>query len=165
MRRALAYLTSELEPSGSIPELRAKAYGLYLLTRTGQVKTKEAKALRDALVAEPAESWQGDLAALFLAATFQQLNLENDAQKLLTGVALDREVESDYRNHYDALTERGFVLYLRSKHFPARAKALDPSSLLGLADELAKFNTLSAGALLLGLDAYAQIVRPRRGGR
>jgi uncharacterized protein YfaS (alpha-2-macroglobulin family) len=164
MRRALAYLTSELEPSGSIPELRAKAYGLYLLTRTGQVKTKEAKALRDALVAEPAESWQGDLAALFLAATFQQLNLENDAQKLLAGVALDREVESDYRNHYDALTERGFVLYLLSKHFAARAKALDPSSLLGLADELAKFNTLSAGALMLGLDAYAQIVPPASDG-
>jgi uncharacterized protein YfaS (alpha-2-macroglobulin family) len=164
MRRALAYLTSELEPGGSIPELRAKAYGLYLLTRTGQVKTKEAKALRDALVAEPAESWQGDLAALFLAATFQQLNLENDAQKLLAGVALDREVEDDYRNHYDALTERGFVLYLLSKHFPARAKALDPSSLLGLADELAKFNTLSAGALMLGLDAYAQIVPPASDG-
>jgi uncharacterized protein YfaS (alpha-2-macroglobulin family) len=164
MRRALAYLTSELEPSGSIPELRAKAYGLYLLTRNGQVKTKEAKALRDALVAEPAESWQGDLAALFLAATFQQLNLETDAQKLLAGVALDREVESDYRNHYDALIERGFVLYLLSKHFPARAKALDPSSLFGLADELAKFNTLSAGALMLGLDAYAQIVPPASDG-
>ena len=111
MRRA----TAAAAPALAVAVLLAGCFDvqsadLFLLTRTGQVKTKEAKALRDALVAEPAESWQGDLAALFLAATFQQLNLETDAQKLLVGVALDREVESDYRNHYDALTEHGFTL-------------------------------------------------------
>jgi alpha-2-macroglobulin len=163
VRRALAYLASNLEPASDLPGLRAQAYGLYLLTRAGQVKTKEARALRDAFVAR-ADEGRGDLTAAFLAATFQQLNLEDEARKLLDGVALDRDVPTDYEHYYDALTERGFVLYVLSKHFPSRAKAIKPEALVALAGELAKFNTLSAGALILGLDAYAAIVPPASAG-
>src|SRR5262249_28411887 len=83
LRRALAHLAEDLEPASDVPALRAQAYGVYLLTRSGQVKTKEARALRDALVALPPASWRGDLAALFLAATFQQLNLDEETRKLL----------------------------------------------------------------------------------
>ena len=160
VRRALENLANDLAPTSDVPSLRAKAYGLYLLTRSGQVKTKEARALRDALVALPAESWNGDLAAVFLAATFQQLNLADEARKLLNGVGLERRVEPDYAHHYDTLTVDGFTLYLLAKHFPDRARAIDPEALAVLGDELAKFNTFSAGALMLGLDAYAQVVPP-----
>ena len=158
VRRALAGLAEDLAPTADLPALRAKTYGLYLLTRSGQVKTKEARALRDALVALPPASWQGDVAALFLAATFQQLSLEDEARKLLQGVAIERPVEPDFAHHYDLLAERGFALYLLAKHFPDRARALAPETLIGLADALATFNTFSAGALMLGLDAYAQVM-------
>jgi hypothetical protein len=131
MRRALAYFTSELEPSGSTPG--AAREGVRPLSphaeRAGEDEGGEGASRRARRRAGRVVA--GRPRRLFLAATFQQLNLENDAQKLLAGVALDREVEPDYRNHYDALTERGFVLYLLSKHFPARAKAIDPSSLQG----------------------------------
>lgn len=160
LKRALEFLATDLEPGDDLTALRATSYGLYLLTRSGQVKTKEARALRDALVEMPAEDWHGDLTAVLLAATFQQLNLETEANRLLDGVALDREVAADYANHYDALTERGLVLYLLAKHFPARARALPPAAIAGLAAEIEKFNTFSAGALILGLDAFAQIVPP-----
>lgn len=160
LRRAIDGFVAKLGETSDLPALRATAYGLYLVTRSGQVKTKEARALRDALLARPREEWRGDLAAAFLAATFQQLNLTADAQRLLDGVSLDRDVPADPANYYDALTERGLVLYLLAKHFPDRARAVDPAALSALATELAKFNTLSAGTMILGLDAFAQVVPP-----
>lgn len=159
-RRAIEGLAGKLGDAGDLPTLRATAYGLYLVTRSGQVKTREARAVRDALVAMPSDEWQGDLAALFLAATFQQLNLANDAQRLLAGVSLERDVPADPEHYYDELTERGLVLYLLSKHFPDRARDLRPETVASLAGELAKFNTLSAGLLVLGLDAFAQVAPP-----
>lgn len=159
MRRAIDGLAGTLEQPGSgLPGLRATAYALYLVTRSGQVKTKEARALRDTLVAT--DGWQGDLAALFLAATFQQLNLADEARRLLGGVSLTREVPADPAGYYDEPTERGLVLYLLAKHFPDRARAVPPDALTGLAQELAAFNTLSAGTLILGLDAFTQVVPP-----
>jgi uncharacterized protein YfaS (alpha-2-macroglobulin family) len=160
LRRAVDYLAANLEPGTDLTTLRATAYGLYLVTRSGQVKTPEARALRDALVARPKDEWQGDVAAVFLAATFQQLNLVQDAGRLLDGVSLERDVPADPASYYDALTERGFVLYLLAKHFPERARALPPDAIAGLARELAAFNTLSAGTLILGLDAFSQVVPP-----
>src|SRR5262249_48157872 len=47
-----------------------------------------------------------------------------------------------------------------AKHFPDRARALPPEDLAALAKELAAFNTLSAGTLILGLDAFTQVVPP-----
>jgi alpha-2-macroglobulin len=160
LRRALGYLASNLEPPSSLHDLRARAYFVYLLARSGQVKTAETRAIRDTLLAAQPDRWKGDVAAVLLAATFQQLNLEAEAARLLEGVAIDRPVRAAYEHYYDALTERGFVLYLLAKHFPARARALRPEALLGLADEVAKFNTLSAGALVLGLDAYGTVQPP-----
>ncbi len=160
LRRAIEGLVAKLGDTSDLPALRATAYGLYLVTRSGQVKTKEARAVRDALIALPRDQWRGDLAAAFLAATFQQLNLAQDAQRLLDGVSLDRPVQPDLTHYYDELTERGFVLYLLSKHFPDRARAVDPSALAALAGELAKFNTLSAATIVLGLDAFTQVVPP-----
>ncbi|MDX2170018.1 MAG: alpha-2-macroglobulin family protein, partial [Deltaproteobacteria bacterium] len=160
LRRALSALAQNLEPSDDLFELRTKSYGLYLLTRSGQVKLAEARALRDVLVALPAEQWNGSVAALFLAAVFKQLNLEDDAKPLLAGVALGRRGETDYDDFDDPLSRDGLTLYLLSKHFPDRARALPPDALLALGDEVAKFNTFSAGTVILGLDAYAQAVPP-----
>jgi alpha-2-macroglobulin len=160
VRRALDYLAANLDETSELPELRARSYGVYLLTRSGQVKTKEARTLRDALVRLPAAQWKGDLAALFLAATFQQLSLGDEARPLLDGVSLTRNVQDDWAHHYDALVERGFGLYLLARHFPERAQKIPAEALVALADEVARFNTFSAGALVLGLDAAATLVPP-----
>ena len=160
IRRALVYLAGNLAPDGELPALRARSYGLYLLTRSRQVKLSEARALRDALLQRPKQEWQGDIAALFLAAVFQQLNLEDDTRALLDGAGLEHVVQPDYDHYYDPLTADGFTLYLLSKHFPGRVRAFAPDALLKLGDEIAKFNTLSAGALILGLDAYSQAMPP-----
>jgi hypothetical protein len=94
----------------------------------------------------PAEQRQGDLAALFLAAVFQQLNLEDDSRApARRRPASGAVVAPDYDHYYDPLTADGFTLYLLAKHFPGRLRALPPDALLKLGDEIAKFNTLSAG--------------------
>ena len=60
MRRAFAYFAAQARAGRLDPRRCARRrYGLYLLTRSGQVKTKEARALRDALVARPADRLAG----------------------------------------------------------------------------------------------------------
>ncbi|MGP1665461.1 MAG: alpha-2-macroglobulin family protein, partial [Rhodanobacter sp.] len=62
-----------------------------------------------------------------------------------------------YSYYYDPLTRDASVLYLLSKHFPNRAKALSPRVMENIVWPLAhnQFNTLSSSMTVLALDAYA----------
>lgn len=161
LRRAFEFLGKNVESAeGELWELRAKAYALYLLTRNGQVKTDEARALRDALVTDG--EVPNDVAAVLLAATFQQLHLDADAEKLLANVSFESDLEPDYAHYDDPLVQRSLTLYVLAKHFPARARALPPGALLSLSTSVTagQFNTLSAALTILSLDAWAQVVPP-----
>jgi uncharacterized protein YfaS (alpha-2-macroglobulin family) len=162
-RRALDYLGTEAsEAEGDLSELRAKSYAVYLLTRAGQVKTKEARALRDTLLKEEPKRAKEDVAALFLAATFAQLHLDDEARQLLGGFSLDRTVEADYGGYDDTQIERALSLYLLSQHFPDRARSLPAASLLTVAEGVGAdaFNTLSSALMILALDAWSKVVPP-----
>jgi len=163
LHRALDYLETQVsEAEGDLSELRAKSYAVYLLTRAGQVKTKEARALREALLRDEPKGGRADVAALFLAATFGQLHLDDEAQRLLGGFSFDRKVEPDYRGYDDAQIERALSLYLLSEHFPDRARSLPVGTLLTLTEGVAnnQFNTLSSALLILALDAWSKVVPP-----
>ena len=163
LRRALDYLETTIgEADDELSALRAKSYAVYLLTRAGQIKTKEARALRDTLLRTEPKRGKEDVAALFLAATFKQLHLDEEAGRLLAGVSLDRKVEADYRGYDDAQTERALSLYLLSEHFPDRARSLPVERLLTVAEGVVgdQFNTLSSALLILALDAWSKVVPP-----
>ena len=150
------------ESLNSLDELRQRAYAVYLLTRQGNVTTNDLAAVQKRLQDAFPNDWKNDLAAAWLAASYELLKQDKEANQLIAGPqkALERKLSKEpyvYSYYYDPLTRDASVLYLLSKHFPNRAKALPPQVMENIVWPLAhnQFNTLSSSMTMLALDAYA----------
>ncbi|MFC5743338.1 alpha-2-macroglobulin family protein [Dyella tabacisoli] len=150
------------EGADSLESLRQRAYAVYLLTRQGNVTTNYLASVQKRLQDGYPKEWKNDLAAAWLAASYQMLKQDKQAneliagpQKLLTRNDTDRNWQYGY--YYDPLVRDASVLYLLAKHFPERAKALPPEALNNIVGPLQRgsFNTLSSAMTVLALDAYA----------
>ena len=140
---------------------RNRAYAIYLLTRNGAVTTPLVAGLRETLDAKYAATWKLDATASFMAATYQLLKQEKPAAELLG--PLTKQLENggaDYRYAYysDPTIRDAQLLYLLSRHFPARLKALDAKTFSRFVTPLAngRYNTLSASWSILAIDAMAR---------
>ena len=149
------------ESLDSLQDLRQRAYAVYLLTRQGNVTTNDLAAVQKRLQDAFPNDWKNDLAAAWLAASYELLKQDKEANQLIAGPQkqLERKLADDnyvYSYYYDPLTRDASVLYLLSKHFPERAKALPPQVLENIVWPLAheRYNTLSSAMTILALDAY-----------
>jgi uncharacterized protein YfaS (alpha-2-macroglobulin family) len=159
-------------PSQELQGLRVRAYAAYLLTRQMVVTTPILTSIRETLENRYAKQWQYDLAAAYLAASYQLQKQERQASNLI-----DRQVESlvkrtvvtsERRYYYDDPTVHDAqVLYLLARHFPARAKALPPEAMAAMVKPIADgwYNTLNSAYTILALDAYAGVVGPEAMGK
>jgi uncharacterized protein YfaS (alpha-2-macroglobulin family) len=151
------------ERLGTLDQLRQRAYAVYLLTRQGNVTTNSLAAVQKRLQDAFPNDWKSDLAAGWLAASYQLLKQDKEAARLIAGPqeVLERKPSRDepysYGYYFDPLTRDASVLYLLAKHFPDRAQALPPRVLDNLAGPIQhnRFNTLSSAMTILALDAYA----------
>jgi len=134
---------------------------VYLLTRQGNVTTNELAAVQKRLQEAFPNDWKNDLAAAWLAASYELLKQDKEANALIAGPQrkLERKDAATFEYGYytDPLTRDASVLYLLSKYFPDRVKALSPQVMENIAGPLARneFNTLSSAMTVLALDAYA----------
>jgi uncharacterized protein YfaS (alpha-2-macroglobulin family) len=141
--------------------LRQRAYAVYLLTRQGNVTTNDLAAVQKRLQEAFPNDWKNDLAAAWLAASYEMLKQDKEANALIAGPQrkLERKgaTRFEYGYYTDPLTDDASVLYLLSKYFPARAKALPPQVMQNIAAPLERndFNTLSSAMTVLALDAYS----------
>jgi uncharacterized protein YfaS (alpha-2-macroglobulin family) len=149
------------ESDGSLDGLRERAYAVYLLTRQGNVTTNDLAAVQKRLEERYPKLWRDDLVAAFVAASYQLLKQDKDADRLIAGpqqVLVRAQIENAYRfqRYYDPLVRDAMTLYLIAKHFPARARTLPPVALANILRPLQKgwYNTLSSGLTILALDAY-----------
>jgi uncharacterized protein YfaS (alpha-2-macroglobulin family) len=147
---------------GSLAGLRERAYAVYLLTRQGNVTTNALAAVQKRLQDAYPNSWKNDLAAAWLAASYQMLKQDKQAALLIEGPQRQLERAKDdgsytYGYYIDPLTRDATVLYLLAKHFPDRARNLPPAVMENIARPLEanQFNTLSAAMTMLALDVYA----------
>jgi uncharacterized protein YfaS (alpha-2-macroglobulin family) len=154
-------------PSSELPGLRVRAYAAYLLTRQMTVTTPILASIRESLDKLYPKQWQSDPAAAYLASAYQLQKQERQASDLMDRQVARlvrrpaQEVAKDTRVYYfDPLVEDAQALYLLSRHFPARAKALPPEVMANLVKPLANgnYNTLSGAYLILAFDAYANAV-------
>jgi alpha-2-macroglobulin len=150
------------ESVDTLEGLRQRAYAVYLLTRQGNVTTNALASVQKRLNEVYPKIWRGDLAAAWLAASYQLLRQNNEAAALIQGPqrTLERQTDSgayEYGYYDDPLIQDATVLYLLAKHFPDRARALPPRVMENIARPLERneYNTLSAAMTLLALDAYA----------
>jgi len=150
----------------SLQGLRERAYAVYLLTRQGNVTTNDLAAVQKRLQEAYPKQWPDDLAAAWLAASYQLLKQDREAARLIAGPEklLRRSAvgDYDYGYYYDPLIRDASVLYLLARHFPERAKALPPRALENIVEPLSRgwYNTLSSAMTLLALDAYGADAAP-----
>ena len=143
--------------SDSLSQARVRAYAVYVLTRNGVVTTNFLVPLRKELEEKHARQWPTDLAAGYLAASYQMLKQQSAADSLIGDLKLGEAAVPDYAYFYDGLVRDAQLLYLLARHFPDRAKKLKGEDLLALTRPLDKghYNTLTSSYTILALDAYA----------
>lgn len=159
LARTLSHLRAVAsgQPHAAAPP-RVRAYAIYVLTRNGQITTALIESLR-AELDKGGKVWRKDLTAAYLAASSALLRLDGQADALIAGVATGEPRDADYDWFYDDAVHEGVYVYLLSRHFPARLRALDADFILRVAEPLAKgrYHTLSAATTILALDAYASV--------
>lgn len=145
-----------------LDQLRQRAYAVYLLTRQGNVTTNDLAAVQKRLQEAYPDQWKSDLAAAWLASSYQLLKQDKQAAQLIAGPQklLERNAgDKDYRYgyYYDPLIRDASTLYLLAKHFPERTRALSPRVMENITEPLEHgwYNTLSSSMVLLALDSYA----------
>jgi hypothetical protein len=151
------------ESLDGLDKIRQRAYAVYLLTRQGNVTTNQLAAVQKRLQDAYRTEWKSDLAAAWLAASYQLMKQDKQAEQLIDPLQrmLERDRDSEpftYDYYDDPLIRDTSVLYLLAKHFPDRARRLGPRVLENIARPLEnnEFNTLSAAMTMLAFDVYAQ---------
>lgn len=154
-------------PPNSLFEARLRAQAAYLLAKNGQVTSNYVAGIQQYLERNHAKDWQQDVAAGYLAAAYQLMKQERQANNLITPLETtlrtppaQRDKNWYYADYYDPSVRDATTLYLLSAHFPKRAKALPPKALEALVAPLARgyFNTLNSALTLLALDTYVKAV-------
>lgn len=158
LTKGFAYLRGLAErDSDSLSQARVRAYAVYVLTRNGVVTTNYLVPLRKELEDKYTKQWPTDLAAAYLASSYQLLKQQSPAEHLIGDLKLGGAVVPDYAYFYDGLVRDAQLLYLLARHFPERLQKIKGDDLQALVKPVSQglFNTLSSSYTILALDAYA----------
>ncbi len=183
LNRGTNYLLNYVaKASNSIEQARNRANAIYLLTRLGNVTTNYLVDLEEQLNKEAAAekhlaTWRQDILAVYMAATYQLLQKDQLAEKLITEYRMGEEKlfdanfnsktlvnntnrENTYQDFQSVLTRDAQYIYLLSKHFEWRAKSLTDEDLLKLTSRIFKgeYNTIASSYSILALGAYSKLV-------
>jgi uncharacterized protein YfaS (alpha-2-macroglobulin family) len=141
----------------SLYDERVRAYAIYVLTRQGEVTATLAAALQKRLEDNYAKIWEQDIAAAYLAASYQMMKQEGLAWKLFS--RLKPGEQKNYSPYYDSMGRDAQLLYLTAKHFPQRMKERQAETLAALVKPMQHglYNTLSSSYTILALDAVATL--------
>ncbi len=140
---------------------RLRAYGIYVLARSGQLATAELAELSAYVRKEYPDVWKRDIAAVYMAGAYQLMRDADEAKKLIKGAEIAAEVAQDDATFYDMQAYLAQFLYILARHFPERLRDVEAPLLerltAGIAEQ--RYNTLSSALSILALDAYAKAAK------
>jgi uncharacterized protein YfaS (alpha-2-macroglobulin family) len=146
-------------PAPTLPDARLRAYAVYLLTRQGIRANAALANVEQELSHRYEKAWPTDLAAAWLAGTYRLMQRNADADRIIAKVPWARQ-KKDWGDeiYYDAVVHDAQLLYVISRHFPARLGSVPGSALedIGSAVSGNRVSSLSAAYTLLALDVYAK---------
>ncbi|WP_322980527.1 alpha-2-macroglobulin [Pseudomonas sp. C11] len=157
--RTNAYLSQVANsPSEGLEQLRHRAYAAYLLSRQGVLVSGALADIRERYETYHSQSWQQDIGAAYLAASYKLLKQDKQADTLFAQLHW-RNLEkswSRYGLYYDPLTHDAEHLRLLARHFPDKLDDVPVKLLEALGKRLneQRYNSLSAALLLRALDGY-----------
>jgi uncharacterized protein YfaS (alpha-2-macroglobulin family) len=142
---------------------RARAYAIYVLTRTGRVASNHANAQVERLDARYKRAWRSDITAAWLAAAYQTMKQAPLANELAAGVKFSdpaRPWPIDQADRaggfvYTAPVHDAQLAFLLARHFPGRLRNQAPAAVTALTAGDRAHDTASAAWTVLALDAWA----------
>ncbi len=147
-------------------EANIQAAAIYLLTRNEEVTTNYALKMRDFLEKKvPAELWQRDPSAAWLAAIWRMLKKKEEAKKLIAAHRKTRALpppQSSWTYYYETeLTREAMTFTVLCRHFPEIAGTFGYDDLRPITEPIEKgdFHTLSAAWSVLALKSYAALAK------
>ncbi|OUS24764.1 alpha-2-macroglobulin [Gammaproteobacteria bacterium 45_16_T64] len=161
LQRGKDYLADYVgRASETIDDARSRAIAVYLLTRMGSVTTNYLVDLEESLGKNHKGIWEQDILSAYIAATYQLLQNDAEANRLIQQYQLGEQSWKGQGDFYSTLTLDSQYVYLLSRHFEQRARALDGEDILTLTDPIFKgeYNTIGAAYGILGLGAYSKLV-------
>jgi uncharacterized protein YfaS (alpha-2-macroglobulin family) len=153
-----AYLRQLAASEGdSLPDERARAYAIYLLTRQGEVTANLVATLQKRVEQRYAKEWEQDLTAGYLAASYQLMKQDRLAERMFGKLKMG--AQKGYSPYYDSMGRDAQLIYLTAKHFPQRMKEMQSDALAALVKPMQQglYNTFSSAYTILALDAVATL--------
>lgn len=150
----------------SLQTARVQAYGVYLLTRNGEVTANYLPNLLRYLETNHKDTWKHDLVAVYIAASYKLMQLVPEANKLMEEFALGdpaywnknpRFLEGEDA-FYNSLNRYAQYLTIVSEHFPDRLVKLDRNILFRIANFIGEgsYNTLSSSYAIMAFSSYGK---------
>lgn len=150
-----------ISDANSLSDARYRAYAIYVLTRNEIVTTNAITNLQLYLQQHYANDWRGDISSVYLAAAYEMLINDTEAEKLISGYQKNpiNKITDDF---YDNQVTNSQYLTILARYFPDRLRKLGPDALLPLTQSLQTnaLDSISAAFTSLALSTYAQVVNP-----
>ncbi|KTD75151.1 alpha-2-macroglobulin [Legionella waltersii] len=136
---------------------RIQAYAIYVLTRNELVTTNYIANLQLYLQKDDTKAWQKDITGVYLAAAYQLLKNQNEANQLISQYQT-HSTGSFSTDFYDANIADAQYLYIVAKHFPNLLEQVSDSVLMNLIQAINTndINTILSGYTSLALSAYSE---------
>ncbi len=155
----------------SLAGLRARAFATLLLTQSGMVTSNLIAGIQQRLQRRYPDAWKDDLAAAYLAASYQLLKQDAEAQRLLQGplkvlaTPPPPSLPWSYSDYYDPLIRDASMLLVLETVFPQQAAQLPQQTLDNILEPLRRghYNSLSAALTLLALEGDQRGATPAPG--
>lgn len=151
--------------TSTLAEARARANAIYLLTRSGQVTTNFLVQLQTSLQKRYPKQWQSDLAAVYMAAAYQLLHKDDEAQDLIQQYAMGGGATAHDDDFHTPLARDAQYLYIMARHFSTLLDDVDAKQIHQLITPIyhGEYNTISAAYSVLALGAYSQQKQAQQG--
>ena len=157
---ALHYLRNFVNRrSTSYSDAKNQAYGIYLLTRNGIITTDYVVRLVEFLD-ENHPQWRGDMHGVYIAATYEMLLLEEEADALITEFKAPLEQFRRHDSYYDSFISLSQYISILARHFPEKLQKTDPKLIHRIAAWVneGRYNTVSAAYGINALHDYMNVV-------
>ena len=166
MQNGIYYLRNWVnEDIKSMRDAREKAYGIYVMTRSGIVTTNEILHWLRYFEQKENNEWKQDLAAVYIAASYEMMQQKELAKKTLSdfeeaafaGEISAKGMDANYP-YYNAFIKYAQYVSVLARHFPSEFAKLDQSIVLKLADfvNTNQYSTLSASFAIQALGDYTK---------
>ncbi|MBI4125663.1 MAG: alpha-2-macroglobulin [Deltaproteobacteria bacterium] len=144
----------------SLAKARNQAYAIYILTRNGIVTTNELTVLIESLEKEYPKTWKKDLSGLYVAATYQLLQKESQAQDIIAKVSATAVSTTDHHASCEPFDHNSQYLYIVARHFPENLKRFTGGQIMQILQPLMEghYNTITSAYTIMALDAYMDAV-------